>query len=50
MVMLKTQTSAPIWVPDGYKKLGWHAGFDVLVVQCITKKKSLENTNLSLKY
>ena len=31
MVMLKTQTSAPIWVPDGYKKLGWHAGFDVLV-------------------
>ena len=31
MVMLKTQTTAPNWVPDGYKKLGWHAGFDVLV-------------------
>ena len=31
MVMLKTHTTAPTWVPDGYKKLGWHAGFDVLV-------------------
>ena len=39
MVMLKTQTSAPIWVPDGYKKLGWHAGFDVLVGPMYYKKE-----------
>ena len=31
MVMLKTEVSAPRWVPEGYKKLGWHAGFDVLI-------------------
>ena len=31
MVMLKTKVSAPSWVPEGYKKLGWHAGFDVLI-------------------
>ena len=30
MVMLKTH-DAPIWVPEGYKKLGWHAGFDILI-------------------
>ena len=39
MVMLKTQTSAPIWVPDGYKKLGWHAWFDVLVGPMYYKKE-----------
>ena len=39
MVMLKTQTIAPIWVPDGYKKLGWHAGFDVLVGPMYYKKE-----------
>ena len=42
MVMLKTQTSAPIWVPDGYKKLGWHAGFDVLVGPMYYKKEESE--------
>ena len=31
MVMLKTESSTPSWVPDGYRKLGWHAGFDVLI-------------------
>ena len=31
MVMLKTESSTPDWVPDGYRKLGWHAGFDVLI-------------------
>ena len=31
MVMLKTEVSTPSWVPEGYKKLGWHAGFDVLI-------------------
>jgi len=25
MAMLKTQDN-PTWVPEGYKKLGWHAG------------------------
>ena len=39
MVMLKTQTSAPIWVPDGYKKLGWPAGVDVLVGPMYYKKE-----------
>ena len=37
--MLKTQ-DAPIWVPDGYKKLGWHAGFDVLIGPMYYKKDS----------
>ena len=31
MVMLKTESSTPDWVPEGYRKLGWHAGFDVLI-------------------
>ena len=31
MVMHKTESSLPQWVPEGYKKLGWHAGFDVLI-------------------
>ena len=31
MVMLKSETSIPAWVPEGYRKLGWHAGFDVLI-------------------
>ena len=31
MVMLKTEVSAPSWVPEGYKKLGWHAGFDGVI-------------------
>ena len=31
MVMLKTESSIPAWVPEGYRKLGWHAGFDVLI-------------------
>ena len=31
MVMLKSETSTPSWVPEGYRKLGWHAGFDVLI-------------------
>ena len=39
MVMLKTQ-DAPTWVPDGYKKLGWHAGFDVLIGPMYYKKDS----------
>ena len=29
--MLKTESSTPDWVPEGYRKLGWHAGFDVLI-------------------
>ena len=39
MVMLKTQDT-PTWVPDGYKKLGWHAGFDVLIGPMYYKKDS----------
>ena len=31
MVMIKSDTTIPQWVPEGYKKLGWHAGFDVLI-------------------
>ena len=31
MVMLKTESPIPDWVPEGYRKLGWHAGFDVLI-------------------
>ena len=31
MVMLKTESPIPDWVPKGYRKLGWHAGFDVLI-------------------
>ena len=42
MVMLKTQ-DAPTWVPEGYKKLGWHAGFDVLIGPMYYKKD--ENNN-----
>lgn len=29
--MIKSDTTIPQWVPEGYKKLGWHAGFDVLI-------------------
>ena len=39
MVMLKTETSLPNWVPEGYKKLGWHAGFDVLIGPMYFKKE-----------
>ena len=31
MVMIKSDAPIPQWVPEGYKKLGWHAGFDVLI-------------------
>ena len=31
MVMLKTESPILDWVPKGYRKLGWHAGFDVLI-------------------
>ena len=31
MVMIKSNAPIPQWVPEGYKKLGWHAGFDVLI-------------------
>ena len=31
MVMLKTESSTPDLVPEGYRKLGWHAWFDVLI-------------------
>ena len=39
MVMLKTEMSLPNWVPEGYKKLGWHAGFDVLIGPMYFKKE-----------
>ena len=38
MVMLKSETSTPTWVPEGYRKLGWHAGFDVLIGPMYYKK------------
>ena len=38
MVMLKSETSSPTWVPEGYRKLGWHAGFDVLIGPMYYKK------------
>jgi uncharacterized protein (TIGR00369 family) len=38
MVMLKTESSIPAWVPEGYRKLGWHAGFDVLIGPMYYKK------------
>ena len=42
MVMLKTH-DAPIWVPEGYKKLGWHAGFDILIGPMYYKKDESNN-------
>ena len=50
MVMLKTEVSAPSWVPEGYKKLGWHAGFDVLIGPMYFKKKRITNINSLLKF
>ena len=38
MVMIKSETSTPTWVPEGYRKLGWHAGFDVLIGPMYYKK------------
>ncbi len=41
MVMLKSEISNPAWVPEGYRKLGWHAGFDVLIGPMYYKKNEL---------
>ena len=45
MVMLKTEVSAPSWVPEGYKKLGWHAGFDVLIGPMYFKREENNQYN-----
>ena len=41
MAMLKSEISTPTWVPEGYRKLGWHAGFDVLIGPMYYKKNEL---------
>ena len=41
MAMLKSEITTPTWVPEGYRKLGWHAGFDVLIGPMYYKKNEL---------